>query len=124
MRMRSLVAALFAVLAMLPSPAAAQDRPSDGAIYQWNAGRWLQVEGFGTRISVAPDGSPWVVNSRNEIYRWANGVFNKLPGTARDIGVGGDGRVWIIGTDSGVYRLNGNDWTRMEGSGVAISVFR
>ena len=79
--------------------APAQERSSDGSIYRWNNGRWLQVEGFGTRIGVGPDGSPWVVNSKNEIYRWTNGAFQKLPGTARDIGVGGDGSVWIIGTD-------------------------
>ena len=50
--------------------------------------------------------------------------FEKLPGLARDIGVGGDGSAWIIGTDSGVYKWNGNDWDRMEGQGVAISVDR
>ena len=86
MRVRTLVAAVVVVLAMLPSVSAAQDRPSDGAIYRWNNGRWLQVDGFGTRIAVAPDGSPWVVNSKNEIYRWSQGAFGKTPGLARDIG--------------------------------------
>ena len=67
MRVRSLVAAVFMVLAMLPSAVAAQERPSDGSIYRWNNGRWMQVDGYGTRISVGPDGAPWVINSRNEI---------------------------------------------------------
>jgi hypothetical protein len=125
MRVRSLVAAVVLVaLAMLTLRAAAQEGPGDGGIYRWNNGRWMQVEGFGTRISVGPDGTPWVVNSRNEIYRWMNGRFDKMPGLARDIGVGGDGRAWIIGTDGGVYRWNGNDWDRVEGEGVAISVDR
>lgn len=122
MRVRTLVAAVVVALAMLPSPAASQEGSSDGAIYRWNNGRWLQVEGFGNRISVGPDGTPWVVNSRNEIYRWMNGRFDKLPGTALDIGVGGDGRAWIIGTDRGVYRWNDRAWERVEGEGVAISV--
>jgi hypothetical protein len=130
MRVRFFVAAVFVMLGMLPSPdglpsaAAAQDRPSDGSIYRWNNGRWLQVEGFGTRIGVGPDGAPWVVNSRNEIYRWNRGAFEKVPGLARDIAVGGDGSVWIIGTDNGVYKWNGSNWDRIEGQGVAISVDR
>jgi Tectonin domain len=111
MRVRSLVAAVVVVLTMLPSFATAQTRSSatDGAIYRWNNGRWVQVDGFGSRIAVGPDGAPWVVNSQNEIYRWNNGGFQKLPGFARDIGV---------------YKWNGNDWDRMEGQGVAISVDR
>src|SRR5262245_43984874 len=102
MRVWSLVAAVTVVLAMLPQSSTAQNR--DASIYRWDNGRWVQVEGFGTRISVAPDGSPWVVNAQNEIYRWSGGRFQKLPGTARDIGVGGDGSAWIIGTDLGIYK--------------------
>ena len=119
MRVRFFVAAVFVVFGMLPSPgglpsaAAAQDRPSDGGIYQWNNGRWLQVDGFGVRISVGPDGAPWVVNSRNEIYRWNRSGFDKMPGLARDIAVGGDGTVWIIGTDAGVYKWNGSNWSAL-----------
>jgi hypothetical protein len=110
---------------MLPLVASAQGRPSDVGIYRWNSGRWLQVEGYGTRISVGPDGSPWVINSRNEIFRWNNGAFDKLPGTARDIGIGGDGTAWIIGTDNAIYRWNGREWARIEDAhGVAISVDR
>jgi hypothetical protein len=124
MRVRFFVAAVFVVLAMLPSSATAQDRPSDGAIYRLNGNRWTQVDGFGTRVAVGPDGSPWIVNSRNEIYRWNRGGFEKLPGFARDIAVGGDGTAWIIGTDSGIYKWNGSDWARMEGHAVAISADR
>ena len=115
MRVRFFVAAVFVVLAMLPSAAAAQERPSDGGIYRWNNGRWLQVDGFGMRISVGPDGAPWVINSRNEIYRWNRSGFDKMPGLARDIAVGGDGTVWIIGTDAGVYKWNGSNWDPMGG---------
>ena len=124
MRVRSFVALVVVVLAMLPLRTAAQEGPSDGGIYRWNNGRWVQVDGYGQRISVGPDGSPWIVNSRNEIYRWMNGGFDKLPGAATDIAVGGDGRAWIIGTDRGVYRWNNDNWDRVEGAGVAISVDR
>ena len=124
MRARSFVAAVVVVLAMLPLLSAAQQRPTDGSIYRWNNGRWVQVEGFGTRIAVGPDGSPWVVNSGNEIYRWNRNAFEKLPGRAIDIGVGGDGTAWIIGTDNGIYKWNGSDWDRQQGNAAAISVDR
>src|SRR5262245_35542373 len=120
MRARSLIVMGRVVLATVPSALAQQ--LTDGGIYRWNNGSWMQMEGFGARISVGPDGAPWIVNAKNQIYRWTNGRFNKTPGTALDIGVGGDGRPWIIGTDNAVYRWNGNDWDRTEGSGVAISV--
>jgi hypothetical protein len=122
MSARGFVAALFAITVMT-SVTAAQE-PSDGGIFRWNNGRWVQVDGFGIRIAVAPDGEPWVVNSRNEIYRSVNGVFEKLPGSAKDIAIGGDGGAWVIGTDDGVYRWNGSDWDRVQGSGVAISADR
>jgi hypothetical protein len=124
MRVRSLVAAFVMVFAILPLAAAAQGRGSDGSVYRLNNGRWMPVEGYGTRISIGPDGSPWVVNSRNEIYRWRGGTFEKMPGTALDIGIGGDGTPWIVGTDDGIYRWNGNNWDRQVGHGVSISVDR
>ena len=115
MSVRSFVAVLM-VFAMLPSVAAGQAGPSDGSIFRWSGGQWVQVDGFGVRISVGPDGSPWVVNSRNEIFRSSGGRnFQKLPGTATDIAVGGDGSAWIIGTDSNIYRWNGNAWDRIRG---------
>ena len=75
MSARSFVAALFA-FAMLTSVAPAQEA-SDGGIFRWNDGRWVQVDGYGTRIAVAPGGEPWVVNSRNEIYRSTSAGFRK-----------------------------------------------
>src|SRR5262245_50670688 len=116
---------VFAVLALLPVGLAGQEQRADGNLFRLDGQRWAPVDGYGMRLSVAPNGEPWVVNSRNEIWRSAsNGDFEKLPGEARDIGIGGDGAVWIIGTDSGIYRWNNNNWDRVDGSGVAITVDR
>ena len=122
MRTRSYVAVWIA-FTLLPWLVAAQ-RTQDAGIFRWDGQRWVQHEGSGTRISVGPDGSPWVVNSRNEIYRSENGAFRRLPGAAKDIGVGADGRAWIIGTDDRVYQWNGSRWIAVPGSGTAISVDR
>src|SRR5262249_41581497 len=79
----------------------------DGLVYNWNHGDWVNNGGGGfttagnaKRITIGPDGAPWVVNSAREIYHWTAGTFQKFPGTATDIGVGADGSVWIIGPPS------------------------
>lgn len=40
-------------------------------VQRWDSkkGAWETVGGSGIRISVEPDGTPWVVNGANEIYR-------------------------------------------------------
>ena len=67
MRARSLITILVVVLAMASSALAQQ--LTDGGIYRWNNGNWMQMEGFGARISVGPDGAPWIVNAKNEVER-------------------------------------------------------
>lgn len=115
---------IFLIFTLTPLVAAGQSQQGDGNLFRWNGDRWEQVDGFGRRVSVGPDGSPWVVNSRNEIYRSVNGVFRRMPGTAKDIGVGADGIAWIIGTDDRVYRWNDPGWSPVPGTGMAISVDR
>ena len=97
-------------------------RTPEGGIFKWNGQEWTQVPGSGFKISVGPDGSPWMVQYQGNIYRWVNGGFERMPGRARDIGVGANGAVWIIGWDSGIYRWNGQGWDRVPGAGVTISV--
>ena len=119
MRRARLVLLLF--VALTPSIAAPQGSQADGTLYRWTGGQWVQEDGFGTRLAVAPDGTPWVVNGRNEIYRRVNGAFQKMPGGAADIAVGGDGSVWVIGTDTRVYQWAGDEWRPTNGGGIAIS---
>lgn len=114
-------AAALLVFTTMAGPAMAQAE-QDASIYRWNGQQWVQVDGSAARISLAPDGTPWVVTAGGQIYSYANGDFRLMPGTARDIGVGGDGRPWIIGTDSVVQRWTGKGWEPTDGTGVAISV--
>ena len=110
--------------AIAGTPPMAQEakRTPDGGIFKWNGQAWTQVPGAAFRISVAPDGSPWVVNSQGSIYRWLNGSFEQVPGRAKDISVGANGAVWVIGWDNGILRWNGQDWDRVPGEAVTISV--
>ena len=43
-------------------------------ILRWNGiDNWDRVKGAAVRIAVSPEGTPWVVNSKNTIFRWKNG---------------------------------------------------
>jgi hypothetical protein len=119
------------VLTLLAGTAAAQDYP----IFKWNQqrGDWDQAGGGGaaSRIAVAPDGSPWVVNSFGQIFHLAGNSWRHVPGMAKDIAIGGDGSVWVIGgdprilQDDGIFRLESDGgWTRIDGAALNISVSR
>src|SRR5262245_469171 len=94
----------------------------DGGIFKWNGQEWTQVPGAGYRISVGPDGAPWIVNSEGIIYRWADDTFQAVAGRAKDVGIGANGSVWKIGWDNSIQRWNGQGWDHMPGSAVTISV--
>lgn len=96
-------------------------------IYRMGRYGWIEHEGSGLRIDVAPDGTPWVINDEDRIFRLEGGQWRRVPGSARDIGIGADGSVWVIGADEraggyGVYRYTGSGWLKIPGSGRQISV--
>jgi hypothetical protein len=103
------------------------ERSSGYAIYRLGRYGWIEHEGSGVRIDVAPDGTPWVVNEDDRIYRLEGNVWRRIPGSAKDIGIGADGSVWVVGADEraggyGIWRYNGSGWTNVPGSGRQISV--
>jgi hypothetical protein len=109
-------------LVALIATASAQNARTDADLYQWSSGGFSRVEGSGVRVSVGPNGAPWLVKANGEIYRRVRDGYRRMPGAAIDIGVGGDGSAWIIGTDNFVYRWTGRAWDRYETTGTAISV--
>lgn len=94
--------------------------------YKWNdAGyAWEQASGQAARIAVLPDGTPVIVNQKQEIFRLRGQNWQQLPGRAKDIGAGADGSIWIIGTNDSPYQWNENGyaWVEAGGSGIRISV--
>lgn len=100
--------------------------PGGFSIYKRWEGRWVRVEGGAVRIAVDRNGSPWVVNNKQEIFRFSNGRWIQLPGAARDIAAGG-GAIWVVGTNPqdggfGVFSWNGRDWEPVEGGARRIAV--
>jgi hypothetical protein len=124
----AIMARLF-LLGWVAGTAGAQDYP----IFKWNPQRadWDldATGGRASRIAVAPDGSPWVVNSIGQIFHLAADSWKLVPGLARDIAIGSDGGVYVIGgdprllQDGPIYYLerDGN-WTSLGGAALNISV--
>jgi len=83
------------------------------------------------RISVDPEGHPWVVNKKDIIYVLGhNKKWQVSSGRAKDIGVGADGTVAVIGTNKesggfGVYTRKfavKSAWGRINGAATDIDV--
>ncbi|NEO28423.1 MAG: BPSL0067 family protein, partial [Kamptonema sp. SIO4C4] len=97
------------------------------SIHRWTGSGWQQVGGGATRITVAPDGTPWLVNSVGKIYKRVGNNWQQMPGQAHDIEIGADGSIWVIGKNPvsggyGIYKWKGNGWTEVGGGAVRITV--
>lgn len=94
-------------------------------------GKWRKQPGSALRISVDPNGLPWVVNNRDVIYQLrSNKRWQVSSGRAKDIGVGGNGSVWVVGTNKegggyGIYLRKfgiASSWKRINGAATDIDV--
>jgi hypothetical protein len=68
------------------------------------------------RVSVDPQGNPWVVNASASIYTWSNNRWVQRSGAAKDVAACGNGDVYIVGSDSNAYKWNGASWDKQPGS--------
>jgi hypothetical protein len=82
---------------------------------------WMQMEGFGARISVGPDGAPWIVNAKNEIYRGRTAASTRRPVLRCDIGVVATDAPGSSAPTIGIYRGTATTGIAWKGR-VAISV--
>lgn len=98
----------------------------NGSTYSWNEDgyAWEQAGGTAEKISVLPDGTPVVVNAKEEVFRLRGQNWQQLPGRATDIAAGADGSIWIIGENGSPYRWNdaGYAWEQKQGKGVMLAV--
>jgi Tectonin domain len=110
------------------------DLPGGYDIFFWTGTVWQQVNGFGVRIAVDPNGNPWIVNGEGSVYVLEGGLTGtwqemSIPFvSATDVGVGADGTVWIAGSDSDpsgrqLYQRTGQQWACVSSSGpIAVAV--
>lgn len=95
-------------------------------IFKWDAtnGKWTPIAGSGVRISVGPDGKPWIVDKFGHILKYTGTNWVQLSGTGNDIGLGADGTVWHVGVDGSLHKLNsdGTTWQDIDGEAIRIAV--
>jgi M6 family metalloprotease-like protein len=100
---------------------------TNGSVARWNGADFVRVGGYGTRITVDPDGRPWVVNSLREVWRHDGSGWVRMPGYAQAIDAGANGTVYMIGAgaaaaDGGIFRWTGSAWEENGGFGVEVAV--
>jgi hypothetical protein len=77
---------------------------ADCPLFQWSPAinNWVQdpFNGSGVRISVGPDGIPWVLKAAKTFSRFVaapNGHWETVTGQSVDLGIGPGGHVWSFG---------------------------
>jgi hypothetical protein len=103
------------------------DNSGNHSIFKLVNGSWVNIPGWATAIAVAPDGTPWVVNSLGNIFKRVSGSWSQLSGGARDISIGVDGTVYILGTDNNsgnhsIFKLVNGSWVNVPGWAISIAV--
>ncbi len=96
-------------------------------IYHWTGNGWAAIPGGAVTIAVAPDGTPFVINSAHRTFEWTGTSWVEGPGTLTDIALGADGSLSGIGTNPvhggyGIYHWTGNGWAAVPGGALTISV--
>jgi hypothetical protein len=96
-------------------------------IYQFTDNGWVQVPGGAVTITVAPDGTPFVINSAHNTYERIGSSWVQGPGALTDIAFGADGSLWGVGirpVPGGfpVYQFTDNGWAGVAGGAVTITV--
>jgi len=96
--------------------------------YMWHyvSGTWTNISGLATRLSVAPNGTLYAINSGGGTYSYSGGSWTALGGGASDITVAADGSFYVLsngnaaGSDQAIWHYT-NSWTQVPGSGVRIA---
>jgi hypothetical protein len=79
-----------------------------------------------TQLSIAPDGTPWGINSAGGIYTFNASAqdWTPVPGDLSQVAAGPDGVVWGLNGGGYIYRWNPSrsQWDSIPGNLVEISV--
>jgi hypothetical protein len=106
------------------STAAVWGLSPDGVAYRWNESKfsWENFGGKADRITVATDGTPWVLEGQ-QVYRLRGRNWQNMPGKAKAIAAGGNS-VWVVGQDNAVYKWNEDafEWQNRGGDAETIAV--
>lgn len=106
-------------------------------VHQLCYGRWVTKKGmYGTKISVGPNGLPWVINKKGRVHslnskdQW---VMTYTRRKAVEIAVGPTNEVWILSgaitnkkgkTDYKIYKVANGRMQQVVGKALKIAVGR
>jgi len=106
------------------------DLPAGPDKYIWHysntTSTWTNIPGLATRLSIAPNGTMYAINSGGGIYMWNGTAWSGIGGGASDITVDYDGSLFVIsnggvaGTDRPIWHYSGGTWTQSQGAGVRL----
>ncbi len=101
---------------------------------QKNSSYWYPINGItnASRITVDPEGNPWVVKTNGDIAVYKNRRVYAIPGKAIDIDAGGywdwetffDDTIWITNAANEIFYRSGieGSWTKIDGLAHTIDV--
>lgn len=107
-----------------------KDPTKNAPVFKWTGNDWQDISSGGGGIKVAGDvdGTPWIINEKNEIWKKGGAGWTKMPGAAIDLAIGKNGAIWCIGTEKkkgeggDVFKWENNDWRKFDKQGLAIAV--
>ena len=91
------------------------DSSTQKSIWRWNGTGWDRRPGAAVKVSVSPDGQPWVIDSGGVIYRWNGSGWDPMPGCGIDVAADMRGSALVLGCGdypnyAPVYQWNGSVW--------------
>jgi streptogramin lyase len=99
----------------------------DKYIWHYVNGTWTNISGLATRLSVAPDGTLYAINSGGGTYSYNGTSWTALGGGASDITVAADGSLYVLsngnsaGSDQAIWHNVSGTWSQAPGSGVRLA---
>jgi len=105
------------------------DQPSgsDKYIWHYSNGSWTNISGLASRLSVAPNGTLYAINSGGGAFAYASGIgtWTALGGGCRALTAAADNSLYIIsnggGPDGAIWQYAGGTWTQQPGSGTSLA---
>ncbi|NIR28750.1 MAG: hypothetical protein GWN84_05420 [Gammaproteobacteria bacterium] len=98
-----------------------------GNLYQWDGSSWgqrpTQEHGAAKWVSVARDGSVFLLNRSNKVFRWASeGRVESIGRDLEHISTRNEGEVWGIDTTGRVVRWDGEAWSKVPGETALVRI--
>lgn len=97
----------------------------DKYIWHYVNGTWTNISGLASRISVAPNGTLYAINSGGGAYSYSNGAWSAFGGGCRDLTAASDGSLYVIsnggGADGPIWHYTNGAWTQMPGAGNRLA---